>query len=222
VPQTTVDARVTDIHMENFIIGAEKPVSGAVEARMVLTGRGNSVHKAASTASGTATAVIPSGRIRHSLAEWMGINVLSALSLSLTGSQEDTGLRCAVVHLNAANGVFTSQQFVLDTDPVLVNGSGSIDMNNETLDLRLQGKPKSFQIFRLRAPISISGPWAHPALGVDAKPLIAQGAIGAGLAVANPLVAILAFIDPGLAKNADCAGLLGTAKAEGAPVKATR
>ena len=222
VPLTTVDARVTDIHMENFIKGAEKPISGAVEARMVLTGRGNSVHKAASTANGTATAVIPSGRIRHSLAEWMGINVLNALSLSISGSQEDTGLRCAVVHLNAANGVFTSQQFVLDTDPVLVNGSGSIDMNNETLDLRLQGKPKSFQIFRLRAPISISGPWDHPALGVDAKPLIAQGAIGAGLAVANPFAAILAFIDPGLAKNADCAGLIGTAKAEGAPVKAPK
>ena len=151
--------------MENFIKSADKPMSGMVEARAVLTGRGNSVHKVAASASGTATAVIPSGRIRHSLAEWMGINVLSALSLNLAGDKSDTGLRCAVVHFAAKNGVLTSQQFVFDTDPVLVEGSGSVDLSQETMDLRLQGKPKNFQLFRLRAPISITGPLEHPASG---------------------------------------------------------
>ena len=219
VPVTSIDAMVTDIHMENFIKNADKPISGLVEARAVLTGRGNSVHKAASTANGTLTAAIPSGRVRHSLAEWMGINVLSALSLTLSNNQEDTGLRCAVAHFNASNGILTSQQFVIDTAPVLIEGSGTIDMNQETMDLRLQGKPKSFQLFRLRAPVSVSGAWDHPTLGVDAKPLVTQGAMGAGLAMASPFAAILAFLDPGLAKNADCAGLIGTAQAQGAPVK---
>jgi AsmA family protein len=219
VPVTTVDARITDIHMENFVKGAEKPVSGMVEARAVLTGRGNTVHKVAASASGTATAVIPSGRIRHSLAEWMGINVLSALSLTLAGDQSDTGLRCGVVHFSASNGLLTSQSFIFDTDPVLVEGSGTLNLADETLDMRLQGKPKHFQFFRLRAPISISGKLDHPRLGVDAKPLVTQGALGAGLAVVNPLAAIFAFLDPGLAKDANCAGLIGTARAEGAPVK---
>jgi hypothetical protein len=220
VPVTTVDASITGIQMENFIKTSDKPVSGMVEARALLTGRGNTVHKVAASASGTATAVIPSGHIRHSLAEWMGINVLNALSLNLAGDQGDTGLRCAVVHFSASNGILTSQQFVIDTDPVLVEGSGTIDMNQETLDLRLQGKPKHFQLFRLRAPISITGPWDHPALGVDAKQIATQGVLGAGLGVVNPLAAIFAFLDPGLAKNADCAGLLSTAKNQGAPVKA--
>lgn len=219
VPVTSVDARVTDIHMESFIKGAEKPISGVVEARVVLNGRGNSVHKVASSASGTATAVIPSGRIRHSLAEWLGINLLNALSLTIAGDQSDTGLRCAVVHLAATNGVLTSQQFVIDTDPVLVTGDGSINLQQESMDLRLQGKPKHFQLFRLRAPISISGPLDHPALGVDAKPLVTQGVLGLGLGALNPLAAILAFIDPGLAKDANCASLIGTAQAQGAPVK---
>jgi len=219
IPVTTLDASITGIQMENFIRSPDKPLGGMVEARALLTGRGNTVHKAASSASGTATAVIPSGRIRHSLAEWMGIDVLNALSLTLTGDQSDTGLRCAVVHFSASNGVLTSQQFVIDTDPVLVQGSGTIDMNQETLDLRLQGKPKNFQIFRLRAPISITGPWDHPELGVDAKQIVTQGALGAGLAVVNPFAAIFAFLDPGLAKNADCAGLIGTAKDQGAPIK---
>jgi uncharacterized protein involved in outer membrane biogenesis len=218
-PVTSVDARVTDIHMENFIKGAEKPVSGMVEARAQLTGRGNSVHKAASSASGMLTAAVPSGRIRHSLAEWMGINVLSALSLSLAGDQSDTGLRCAVVHFSAKDGVLTSQQFIFDTDPVLVEGNGTLDMKDQTMDLRIQGKPKHFQLFRLRAPISVTGRWDHPGIDVDAKPIVTQGALGAGLGVINPLAAIFAFLDPGLAKNADCSGLISTARQEGAPVK---
>ena len=219
VPVTSVDARVTDIKMENFIKGADKAVSGTAEARAVLTGRGNSVHKVAASASGTATAVIPSGHFRKSLAEWLGIDVLNALSLTLTNDNSDTGLRCAVAHFDAKDGVLTSQQFIFDTDPVLVQGSGTVDMGKETLDLRLQGEPKHFQIFRLRAPITVTGSLEHPAIGVDAGKAAVQGAIGLGLGAVNPLAAILAFVDLGLAKNADCTGLMSTAKAQGAPVR---
>jgi len=219
VPVTSVDARLTDIHMENFIKGDEKPLSGTAEARAVLTGRGNTVHKVAMTATGTATGVIPSGQIRHSLAEWLGINVLNALSLTLTGDHSDTGVRCAVVHFGAKDGVLTSQQFVIDTDPVLVNGSGSVDFGQETMDLKLQGQPKSFQIFRLRAPITVTGKLEHPSVGVETKAVVTQGAIAVGLGAINPFAAIFAFIDPGLAKDANCAGLISTAKAQGAPVK---
>lgn len=70
----------------------------------------------------------------------------------------------------------------------------------------------------MRAPILVSGSLQSPKIGVDATPLITQGAIGVGLAALNPFAAILAFIDPGLAKDANCAGLMGTAKAQGAPV----
>jgi len=219
VAVTSVDARVTDIKMENFVKGTEKPISGTAEARAVLTGRGNSVHQVAASVSGTATAVIPSGHFRKSLAEWLGIDVLNALSLTFTGDSSDTGLRCAVAHFGAKNGVLTSEQFVFDTDPVLVRGSGSVDLGQETMNLRLQGEPKHFQIFRLRAPITVSGPLEHPAIGIDAGPAAVQGAIGLGLGAVNPLAAILAFVDLGLAKNADCTSLMTTAKAQGTPVK---
>jgi uncharacterized protein involved in outer membrane biogenesis len=219
IPTSTVDARISDIRAENFIQSADKPISGVLEARAVLTGTGNSVHAAASNASGTFTAVVPSGGMRHSLAEWTGVDVLSALSLTLSGDNSNTNLRCAVASFDAKQGVLTSQQFLIDTDPVRVEGGGSINMRDETLDMQLQGKPKNFQLLRLRAPITVKGPWQHPALGVKAGPIAAQGGIGAALGLLNPFAAILAFIDPGLAKDANCAPLLSQAKAQGAPVK---
>jgi hypothetical protein len=49
--------------------------------------------------------------------------------------------------------------------------------------------------------------------------IAAQGGIGLALGLINPFAAILAFIDPGLAKDVNCAPLLADAKAKGAPVK---
>src|SRR5262249_28128607 len=161
-----VDARISDVHVENFIKADDKPLSGVLEARAKLNGSGNSVHKVASTAGGTVTVVIPSGQVRRRVAEWLGVNVISALGLSLTGDNGTTGLRCAVAHFDAKGGVMTAQQFVLDTDPVRLDGRGSIDLRNETLDLTVQGKPKSFQLLRLKAPVTAKGPWDHPSLGV--------------------------------------------------------
>jgi uncharacterized protein involved in outer membrane biogenesis len=219
VPVSSVDARITDIKAENFIKSSDKPIQGMLEARAVLTGTGNSVHAAASNANGTFTAVVPSGGMRHSLAEWVGVDALTALSLNLSGDNSNTQLRCAVAGFGVKGGVMTSQQFVLDTEPVRVDGSGSINLRDETLDLRLQGAPKHFQIMRLRAPITVKGSLSKPVIGVDAGPAILQGGIALALGVVNPLAAILAFVDPGLAKDANCGPLLADAKAQGAPVK---
>ena len=90
IPTSTVDARITDIRAENFIKGSDKPIQGMLEARAVLTGTGNSVHAAASNANGTFTAVVPTGGMRHSLAEWTGVDVLTALSLNLSGDNSNT------------------------------------------------------------------------------------------------------------------------------------
>ena len=125
VPTTTVDARITDIHAENFIKGSDKPISGMLEARAVLTGTGNSVHAAASNANGTFTAVVPKGGMRHSLAEWTGVDVLTALSLNLSGDNSNTNLRCAVANFRRQERRDdVASSFVIDTDPVRVDGGG--------------------------------------------------------------------------------------------------
>ncbi len=221
IPTSSVDARITDVRAENFIKGSDKPITGLLEARAVLTGTGKSVHATAANANGTFTAVVPSGGMRHSLAEWMGIDVLSALSLNLAGDNSNTNLRCAVASFDTKNGVMTSRQFLIDTDPVRVDGSGTINLRDEMLDLRMQGKPKNFQIVRLRAPITVTGSLGHPVVGVKAGAVLAQGGIAAALGFLNPLAAVFAFINPGLAKDANCGPLLADAKAKGNPVKAS-
>ena len=123
------------------------------------------------------------------------------------------------MHFEARDGVLGSQQIVLDTDPTRIDGHGRVDLKDETMNLTLQGKPKHFQLLHLNAPITLSGKLQLPAIGVDTKPALTQGALGVGLGLLSPFAAIFAFVDPGLAKDADCAGLLADAKNQGAAVK---
>ena len=51
-----------------------------------------------------------------------------------------------------------------------------------------------------------------------AAPLQAGAAVVLG-AVLSPIAAILPFVDPGLAKDANCVGLVSNAQAKGAPVR---
>jgi hypothetical protein len=75
--------------------------------------------------------------------------------------------------------------------------------------LKLTGHPKKFRLVRVRGPITIRGPIARPIVGLDAGSAVAQGGLAAGLAaLLSPFAALLPFIDPGLAKDANCAALV--------------
>ncbi len=84
---------------------------------------------------------------------------------------------------------------------------------NETLDLSLQGKPKKARMLRLRTPITVRGTLLQPKIGVQPGKLAAQtgGAVALG-ALLTPVAAVLAFVDGGLAKDANCSALIGEAK----------
>jgi hypothetical protein len=55
---------------------------------------------------------------------------------------------------------------------------------------------------------------------VETGKLAAQGGLGLALgSLLSPIAAILPFVDPGLAKDADCVGLMNQAKTAPAPVR---
>jgi uncharacterized protein involved in outer membrane biogenesis len=222
VPLTDVDLKLTNLRMEDFLHGSGPPaIEGLVEARARLHGSGGSVHAAASSADGSLTVVAPHGEIRQELAELLGIDVIKGLGLYLSKSQSQTGVRCAVADFQANHGVLTARNLVLDTDPVLANGKGTIDMRTESINVVLQGHPKKFQLIHLNAPITISGQIRSPKIGVKAGAVAGQVVAAVALgAFLSPVAAILPFVDVGLTKNADCAGLIAQAGAQGAPVRA--
>lgn len=216
---TDIDARLTNIRLESFVSGSPPAIAGMLEARAKLHGVGNSVHRAASTANGAMTLVVPSGKLRKSFAELTGIDALNGLGLLLTNDKSDTGLRCAVAHFNAHDGVLQAERITVDTDDVAIAGEGNVDLSTETLNMSLVGRPKEIRIGRIRAPLLVTGSLAHPDVHVKASAALLQGGIAVLLGFIMPPAALLAFIDPGLQKDANCVALTQQASRGSAPVK---
>jgi uncharacterized protein involved in outer membrane biogenesis len=220
-PVTGIDLRLANARLENLIErgAAQPPIVGGLFARAKLTGAGASVRAAAGHANGQFTVVIPGGQMRQAFAELMGIDVARGLFLLLAKNHGSTPIRCAVADFRATDGVLHAQSIVLDTGVVIATGSGEVNLRDETLNLTLSGKPKKFRLIHIGAPITLKGSLSAPKAGVDivkaAPQLAAATALGALVA---PLAVILPFVGPGLAKDADCAALVGQAEARGAPV----
>jgi uncharacterized protein involved in outer membrane biogenesis len=223
VPRTDLDLRLTNAKLEDFIPiqnGGKPAIEGGVMARAKLTGYGNSVHRAASTANGQVTLVSPKGEIRQAFAELLGVNASKGLILLLSNDNRETSVRCAVADFGVKDGVMTSNQIVADTGVVLARGKGTIDLRNEKLDLKIDGDSKKPRLVRLFIPITIKGPFLAPKIGLETGGAVAQGGVAAALgALINPLAAILPFVTGGEAKDADCASLVAEARSDGAPVK---
>jgi len=157
------------------------------------------------------SAVISHGVVRTSLVELSGLD-LGAIKLLFEHPAQETNMKCAVSAFEAHGGVLTGQTLLVDTDPMLITGKGTIQLDSEAIDLSLQGHAKHPQL-RVRSAVLVRGVLTHPTVGIQPGAAAAQTAAAVALGVLlTPLASILAFVDPGLAKDADCAALTQSTK----------
>jgi len=190
-PVADLDLKITDLQLAQLDQNAVGPprIEGLLRVRVTVTGHGSSLHQVAASANGSVTAVLPRGTIRTSLAELTGID-LRGLGLSLAKSRQQTIVRCAVARFQERSGTLTVQTLIVDTEPILITGGGQIHLDSETLDLAFRGHPKSLRILRLRSPLLVRGTLLHPSISIHGNH------------------SVLVLIDPGPAKDVDCASLV--------------
>lgn len=214
-PYSAVDFRLGGYPLESIVParGGAPTVAGRALGRAKLEGPGASVHELAANSKGTISLVVPQGQMRSAFAELLGINVGAGLAKLLSGDQSSAAIRCAVANFSLAGGTATARTFVIDTDVVLAQGTGTIDLGAETLNLRIDGETKKPRLLRVWAPITVKGPLTSPRLGVDIAAVAAQGGlVGALVTLINPIAGLLGFVDPGLAEDADCGALIASAR----------
>ncbi len=215
IAKVHVDFRVKDIQLQQLKgkgARATAPMEGTMQARAVIDGKGNSVHSVASTANGTLTVILPDGEITSAFAELTGIDVAKGLGLLLTKANDKVPIRCGVAQFNVKDGTMNAGNITFDTQNVLIKGSGNINLGSEALDLEVKGEPKKFRLARLRTPIELRGHLTKPTFGVNVGSTAKQGAVAAALGtLLTPFAAVVAFVDPGLAKDQNCAAMIAAA-----------
>lgn len=181
---------------------------GSVSGRAELTGNGNSFAQLLASADGDIAAVVAGGQVSNLLLEFAGIDGAEIIKF-LLGGDRNARLRCAVADFKIDDGLMQTEVFVFDTTDTNIIGEGTINLQNEQLELTLTPLPKDKSILSGRSPLHVTGTFKDPAFAPDMGVLAARG--GAALvlgALAGPLAALLPLVETGPGRDSDCAGLI--------------
>ena len=207
---TKFDLRAVQLNKLFPTIENTKSSLGKISGQVGLKGRGNSMAQMLGSASGDVAVLMGRGELSNILLEYIGLDGGEIIKFLLIGDR-NVELRCAAVAFEVKQGLMASKVILLDTSDTVINGFGQINLANETLDMVLKPEPKDKSILTLRSPLKIGGTFAAPTAGPDKAALAGRAGLAIALGVINPLLALLATIDTGPGKDADCSAALGVA-----------
>jgi uncharacterized protein involved in outer membrane biogenesis len=141
--------------------------------------------------------------------EFAGMDLAGILKIKLT-HDEQIPIRCAYGDFAVKDGVMRPRALVFDTTETRLNGSGSIDLRNERLDLTIKPRTKRFSPLSLRSPLHIEGSFKHPDLRPDYARMGLRAAAAALLGSAAAPAALVATTDLGQGKDAEYCGNAAT------------
>lgn len=189
--------------------GATPPpwFTGSLHGRTQLVGHGQSTAELLASLDGRTTAFVREGTVSHLALEALGLDVAQSLGLLLKGDDRQP-VECAIIDLQAKNGRITPRVALVATPVTVVLIDGSIDFSREQLDLRLTAKPQNISPLTLRSPFRVRGSFVAPQVSPEGPPIAARAASALGLALLNPLAAILPFVDLGERDTTVCSRAL--------------
>jgi hypothetical protein len=135
------------------------------------------------------------GHIRTSLLELAGRGLVSWL-VSDSARKGYSALNCMIVRFDFHGGVAESKKLILlDTTNVRALGEGSIDLRDETIDMKVHPHAKKERFIELTTPFEIEGPLASPSVKVSSAGATARMAEEILLTPINLLGSLLHLVN---------------------------
>lgn len=179
--------------------------AGMVGGRIYIETTGQSFAEMLGNGSGEFKLFMAGGNISALLVNLAGLDLGNSI-LSALGLPDETPIRCMVSDFDLRDGVLKTQAFFLDTEEAMIVGTGTVNLEKETIDYRINTQPKEPSIGAFPAPIDIEGPLGDPQVGPDAGELAERAAPSIALgALLTPLAALIPTIQFGLGEDSDCA-----------------
>ena len=199
-PTVTLDLRLTKSSID-AVAGGGGRITGRLDGRAYLIGRGDTIRAAVGASSGRIGVVARDGALPERIADAIGFDAGRAL---FAGEDDRAGLRCVIVAADVRGGRGQVAPLIIDTAQSRLDGAGTIAFPSEALSLRLTGAPKRGSVLRLPGAAYLTGTLEAPNLVVPRKVK----------SVGNVLKAIGRAItgrQGPVAEDADCAGLAARA-----------
>ncbi|RJF93765.1 AsmA family protein [Sphingomonas cavernae] len=216
--RTRYDIRLAPTPMGQLLarFGVEQSgTTGMLKARVAMTGEGDSIHKSLASSDGRIAIIMPRGTL------WTRNVQLSELDIGTFVTKmfekklkEPVQINCGLIGFTVRDGVAAADPILIDTRKNVILGRGGFSFKNESIDMAVRADGKKFSLFSGQSPVGVGGYFAQPKLDVITPELVGRAGVGLGLAaLASPLAAVIAFVDVGDAKAADCGPVLTGARA---------
>lgn len=182
-----------------------KQAIGRVGGEATLAGSGNSIAAILGSSDGSVALGMGRGQISNLVMELAGLDVQESLKFLITGDKR-IPIRCAFGDFGVSNGIMNSRALAFDTTDTIIVGEGQISLRDETLNLKLRPRPKDRSLFSFRSPLYITGTFKQPAFHPDMKRVGLRAALALVLGHIAPPAALLATLELGPGKDANCGG----------------
>jgi uncharacterized protein involved in outer membrane biogenesis len=129
------------------------------------------------------------------------------------GIPNKADVQCMVSDFVLTDGVVDTKSLLLATTEANILGTGTVNLTDETLNLKLDTEATHFSIGSLSTPINIGGTMKHPSVLPAAGPLAARAVPAVGLGILFPPLALLPTIRLGLGDKNACADTMENLRA---------
>lgn len=212
------DVRLAPTPLGRLLAGwgvEESGTTGMVEGRIQLAGRGDTLHDTFASSRGRIAFILPRGSFWTRNVQLSELDIGTFVQKMFEGKlKEPVQINCGLVAFTVRGGIAAADPILIDTRKSVMLGRGGFSFRNETIDLAFRADSKKFSLFAGQSPVGVNGTFARPGYDVISDQLLGRAGAGLGLAmVATPLAGVLAFVDVGDAKAADCGPVLRGASA---------
>lgn len=181
---------------------------GSLGGHIVIDSYGRSLAGMLGRGNGNIYIYMLGGNLSALLVDLAGLQFGKAL-LSALGLPERTNVQCMLARFDLTDGVLKTENLLLDTSSSIVQGSGTINLAQETLNYQIKTASKHFAIGSLPAPIDLTGPFKKMKIHPDVAALGIRGSVASGLGFVFPPLALLATIQFGVGEEHRCDRLFG-------------
>jgi len=209
--EVSMEVRNVDLRRVLAAFEISDESAGTVAGRAKLWMEGDSIGALLASADGGLYLLMTGGYLDQLLVELAGLDAAESVAAFL-GNDKKVPIECGYADLQSKDGVVRIPTLVLDSTDTLFLADGSIDLNDESLNVVLRPEPKDWSPVALRGPLHIEGTFKDVVLRPGAS-VIARGAAAVLTAVAAPLAALLPLIETGPAEGESsplCGALMQT------------
>ena len=199
-------------------LGQPAYATGTLEVRADLHGSGLSPHAIAASLDGYLGMAMPGGTVDLKRLGGAATVVTEALKPA-NGASGANAVRCFALRLDFAKGVGTVKALALGSALLNADGSGSVNLGDETLALNLRSRAVLGGT-AITMPVRVSGPMARPQTKVDEVGIAQANAATLGSLLGGQAGAVLGTAKQPAGGGDVCPVAMAVARGQAAPAAA--